>query len=82
MHEMGVADSILHAVDKELLRYPGRRALKVNIRVGRYAGVEHDSLQFCFESMVKGTTWEPLELEIEQSAGDELDFTALELDDL
>ncbi len=82
MHEMGVADSILQAVDKELLRYPGRRAVKVSVKIGNLAGVDRESLHFCFDSMVKGTTWEPLELDVQPAAGDELDFSALELEEI
>jgi hydrogenase nickel incorporation protein HypA/HybF len=82
MHEMGIASSILTAVHKELLRYPGHRAEKVGVRIGEFAGVDTESLRFCFDVLVKGTEFEPLELEIEwRSAGDELDLAYLELED-
>ena len=65
MHEMGIAASVLDAVHQELRTYPQHRATKVALRIGEFAGVDPDSLQFCFEALVKGTDLEPLELEIE-----------------
>ena len=87
MHEMGIANSILEAVHKELHRYPNHRVAKFGVRIGEFAGVDSGSLQFCFEALVKGTEFEPLELEIEWcraadgTVGDELDLAFLELDD-
>ena len=82
MHEMGIASSILEAVEKDMLRYPGHRAAKVGVRIGDFAGVDGESLRFCFDVIVKGTPAEPLELTIEASAGDELDLSWIEIDDL
>ena len=86
MHEMGIASSVLDAVQQELHRYPGGRAAKIGLRIGEYAGVDRESLQFCFEALVKGTELEPLELEIEWCSvedghcGDELAMAYLELE--
>jgi hydrogenase nickel incorporation protein HypA/HybF len=82
MHEMGIACSILEAVEKELLRYPGCRATKVGVRIGEFAGVDGDSLRFCFEAMVKDSPQAPLELGIEALSGDELDLGWIELDEI
>jgi hydrogenase nickel incorporation protein HypA/HybF len=82
MHEMGIASSILTAVEKELLRYPGHRAAKVAVRIGEFAGVDAESLRFCFDAIVKGSPFAPLELTIEASNGDELDLASLELDEV
>lgn len=82
MHEMGIANSILEAVHKELHGYPGRRCAKVAVRIGEFAGVDTESLRFCFEALVKGTELEPLALAIEWRAGtDELDLAYLELEE-
>lgn len=82
MHEMGIASSVLEAVHKELHHYPGRRAVKVGLRIGEYAGVDPESLRFCFDSMVKGSEYEPLELEIDwREETDHLEFVSLELED-
>jgi len=78
---MGIASSVLEAVHRELHRYPGQRATKVGLRIGLFAGVDAESLQFCFEALVKESPLAPLALEIEPSAGDELDFAYLELED-
>ncbi|HYA15944.1 MAG TPA: hydrogenase maturation nickel metallochaperone HypA [Bryobacteraceae bacterium] len=81
MHEMGIAASVLEAVGKELTRYPGRRAVKVGLRIGELAGVDAESVRFCFDVIVKDSALAPLELSIEPAAGDELDFAYLELEE-
>lgn len=88
MHEMGIASSVLEAVGKEVRRYPGRRASKVGLRIGEFAGVDSESLRFCFEALIKGTKWEPLTLDIDwrpaasaMDRADELDLAYLELEE-
>ena len=84
MHEIGIASSILEAVRKESARAtrPARPT-----KVGRadrchVAGVDPESLAFCFEALVKGTDFEPLELAIEPGAGRRIGILAhLELED-
>jgi hydrogenase nickel incorporation protein HypA/HybF len=86
MHEMGIASSVLEAVHKELRLYPGQRATKVGLRIGEFAGVDAESLRFCFDVLVRDSTLEPLALDIETSRveeggrGDELDLAYLELE--
>lgn len=88
MHEMGIACSILEAVGKELRLYPEQRASKVALRIGEFAGVDTESLRFCFEAIAKESAFAPLELEIEWCRvedgrrGDELELAYLELDDV
>ena len=65
MHEMGIANSILEAVQKEASRYPGTRATKVGIRVGELAAIDEDSLRFCFEVLARDTALDGLQLDIE-----------------
>lgn len=87
MHEMGIASSVLEAVHQELRRYPHQHAAKVGLRIGEFAGVDRESLQFCFEALVKGSEFEPLELELEWCRaedgrrGDELELAYLELEE-
>lgn len=81
MHEMGIATSILDAVQKELQLYPAYRAAKVCVRVGEFAGVDSESLRFCFEVIVKDSPLAPLELGIEACGGDELDLNSMELEE-
>jgi hydrogenase nickel incorporation protein HypA/HybF len=89
MHEMGIASSVLDAVGKEVRRYPGRRASKVGLRIGEFAGVDCESLRFCFEALVKGTEWDPLTLDIDwrraskaNDRADELDLAFMELEEI
>lgn len=81
MHEMGIAASVLEAVGRELTRYPGRRAVKVGLRIGEFAGVDAESVRFCFDVIVKDSPHPGLALTIVPGAGDELDFAWLELED-
>ncbi len=82
MHEMGIASSVLEAVDKETRRNPGCRAMKVGLRIGEYAAVDQDSLRFAFEVLAKDASQTPLELEIDfRPASDDLAITFIEFDD-
>jgi hydrogenase nickel incorporation protein HypA/HybF len=65
VHEMAIANSVLEALEKEALRFPQGKITRVGLRIGELAGVDGDSLSFCWEAVVHGTEWEPLALEIE-----------------
>jgi len=65
MHEMGIASSVLDAVRMEASRFPGSHICKVGVRIGELAGVNPESMSFCFDALVRGTELEPLALEIE-----------------
>lgn len=84
---MGIAASVLEAVGKELERYPGKKAVKVGLRIGEFAGVDTESLRFCFEVVSKTTSLAPIELDLmwcrvgEGRSGEELDLAYLELED-
>ena len=82
MHEMSIANSVMDAVRSEVTRRPGARASKVGLRLGEWAGVDAESLRFCFEVLVKDTEVEPLALEIEfRPQSCELDIAYLELEE-
>jgi hydrogenase nickel incorporation protein HypA/HybF len=66
MHEMSIATSILTAVATEAARYPGSRARRVGVRIGELAGIDPESLRFCFEALVKDSELDGLVLEIEE----------------
>ena len=80
MHEVAVAGGIMDAVRVETAARKPARAVRVGVRIGEMAGIDPESLAFCFEALVKGTELEPLELEIERSSADELEFCYLELE--
>ena len=48
---MGIASSILEAAGTEARLYPGHRAAKVGVVIGEFAGVDTESLRFCFETL-------------------------------
>jgi Zn finger protein HypA/HybF involved in hydrogenase expression len=78
MHEMGIASSIIEAASSEERLHPGHRAAKIGIVIGEYAGVDTESLRFCFETLANG-----LELDITWRIGsDELKFTYLEMEEV
>ena len=68
MHELGIANSELDAAPAEARLRPQMTLTKIVIRVGDLAGVDRDSLSFCFEALVKGTEMESVILEIERKA--------------
>lgn len=81
MHEFGIAMSILAAVDKEMARHAGARALKIGVRIGPLAGVDREALAFCFQAAAEQEQRPGLELEVQDGAADELDLIYLELEE-
>ena len=81
MHEMGIADSVIQAVQVEAGRHLGTRVLRVGIRIGELAGVDRESLTFCFEALTKGTALEAAELAVETTPSDDLQIAWLELEE-
>ncbi len=61
---MSIAASVLEAVRKESARRAAR-VLAVGVKIGPLAGVDAESLRFCFDALVLGTELAPLALEIE-----------------
>jgi hydrogenase nickel incorporation protein HypA/HybF len=80
MREMGVANSVLETLRRELEQCPGERASGVGLRIGRFAGVDPDSLRFCFEEIAKREGLKPLSLEIEWCQTDELQVVYVEIE--
>jgi hydrogenase nickel incorporation protein HypA/HybF len=66
MHELGIANSVLDAARVEAQLRPRMKLTRIVILVGDLAGVDRDSLSFCFEVLVKGTEFESVGLEIER----------------
>jgi len=65
MHEVGIANSVLEAVQTEAARHPGAVVRKVGVTVGELAGIDPDALAFSFEALTTGTEWQQLVLEIQ-----------------
>ncbi|NLV30251.1 MAG: hydrogenase maturation nickel metallochaperone HypA [Acidobacteria bacterium] len=51
MHELGIAENILEIVRQSIPEGLARDIRKIRVRVGRFAGVVPDSLDFCFGVM-------------------------------
>lgn len=82
---MGIASSVLEAIEGERKRYPGQRVAKVGLDIGEFSGVDTESLRFCFDVICKHAELAPIELELTWCtveagrSGEELDLAYLEL---
>lgn len=65
MHEVGIANSILDAGQREAARYAGAKLLRIGVRVGALAGVDNDALRFAFTALTQGTDLEAVDFEIQ-----------------
>jgi len=81
MHELGIANSVIEAVQAETAARPGAVALKVGVRVGELSGVQPDALAFGFEALTAGTELWNLKLVIERAGGEDLDLIYVELEE-
>ncbi len=81
MHELGIANSVIEAVRAEAARRPGGRVTKVGLRIGGMAGVDRESLSFCFEVLVRDTDLASATLAIETAERDELELRYLEMEE-
>jgi len=64
MQEIGIAGSILKAVETEAALYPEGIVRKVGVNIGILAAVDPDALRFCFETLTQDTEFAGLRLEI------------------
>jgi hydrogenase nickel incorporation protein HypA/HybF len=64
MHEMSIAASMLEAVRTESARH-NAHVQAVGVKIGELAGVDSESLRFCFDALVLDTDLAPLSLRIE-----------------
>ncbi len=81
MHELSIATAILDQAREQWNLRPGERLSKIGLRLGGFAGVDVNSLTFCFEALAKDTEFETVTLEIERTAQDELQMAFLEFDE-
>jgi hydrogenase nickel incorporation protein HypA/HybF len=66
MHELGIAQSIYDIVQQSVPEELAPDVRKVRIRIGQFAGVVPDSLDFCFNILVGETPMKNAKLCIEQ----------------
>ncbi len=66
MHEMAIAEGILDIALKVMEENEAKRVACVKLLVGEMAGVECESLRFCFAALTKGTAADGAALFIER----------------
>ena len=69
MHEMSIALSIVEAIEAKAREEGAGRISGVDLLIGKLAGVELESLKFCFSAAAKGTLAEDAVLVIEEPEG-------------
>ncbi len=75
MHEVGLCESI---VDAALRRAAGRRATRVNVRVGGHHAADRDALMQAFQMLTLESPLADAELNVIEVPGDELMLESLE----
>ncbi len=65
MHELGIAEETLKAIEKEAARYSNSRVIRAGLRIGELSGVDASALSFAFEAILQGTSREDMKIEIE-----------------
>ncbi|MBY5992401.1 hydrogenase maturation nickel metallochaperone HypA [Ferrimonas balearica] len=75
MHEMSLAEGILQIVESQAAGSP--KVHSVTLSVGELAGVELESLKFCFDVVTRETSAEGASLEIESVPGSAFCFDCL-----
>ena len=65
MHELGIAEEVLAAIQKEAACHPHARVVRAGMRIGELAGVDISALQFAFDAMLPGTSCEGMRVEME-----------------
>ncbi len=66
MHEMSIAESIITIVADEMKAHSCTKLIKVQVRYGALSQVVADSLQFCFEAIIKDSPYAGAILELEE----------------
>jgi hydrogenase nickel incorporation protein HypA/HybF len=65
MHELSIADELLHILFKNAEKAGISKIHKVNLRIGEYSGIFPDSLEFAFEILSQDRMTEGAKLNIE-----------------
>ncbi|WP_076790511.1 hydrogenase maturation nickel metallochaperone HypA [Chlorobium sp. KB01] len=69
MHEMSIALSIIEAVEAKAREEGAERISGIDLVVGKLAGIQPESLRFCFSAAAKGSMAESALLQIEEPEG-------------
>ncbi len=79
MHELSIAMSILDMAEEEAEKYGGVAVQAIHIKIGALSGVVPQALMAAYELAREQTPLENCRLVVEETAGDELQVSALEL---
>jgi hydrogenase nickel incorporation protein HypA/HybF len=69
MHEMSIAMSVIEAVVDKAREEGGGKITGIELVVGKLAGVQVESLKFCFSAACRDTAADGAELTIEEREG-------------
>ncbi len=64
MHEFGIAKNIFDAVSEEVKKRDISRVISIKLEVGKLTAIIPSALEFCFETIIKGTLLEGSKLDI------------------
>lgn len=64
MHELSIAQNIVSIASREAAAHGANHVVSVELTLGALAGVEPDSLSFCFPVVARDTSCEGAELRI------------------
>ena len=65
MHELSIAQNILEIVKQNVSEEELSKVRSIKLRIGEFAGIVVDSLEFCFEAVTADTTLEKAKLDID-----------------
>ena len=80
MHEVSIADALLHEASLAAASHGLRAVNRVGVRVGRLSGVAAEALVTAFEILREGPVLGRAVLDIEDADGDDLRLAWLEGD--
>lgn len=64
MHELGIATDIMGVIKRVAEDNNAKRVGEVVVEIGMLAGVERDSLEFCYDVITRGTRLEGSHLKV------------------
>jgi len=64
MHEMSICEGILQVIEDQAVKQKFSTVKRVRLVVGPLAGVELESLHFCYDVVVRGSIADGSELEV------------------
>jgi hydrogenase nickel incorporation protein HypA/HybF len=65
MHELSIAQEIIGIVQENLPKQSGHAVKSVKLRIGKLTNILPDSLEFCFDALIKSTPLDGARLEIQ-----------------